>query len=53
MREILDNEIGSANVIVLVIEGSTPRFSNGLYDMLKQMSTIYGENWFVDANMKR
>ena len=46
MREILDNELESANVIVLVIEGSIPRFSTGLYDMLKQMSSIYGENWW-------
>ena len=45
MMEILDNELGSANVIVLVIDGSTPRFSSGLYDMLRQMSSIFGETW--------
>merc|ERR1711971_46079 len=46
MMEILDNELGSANVIVLAIDGSTPRFSSGLYDMLRQMSSIFGETWW-------
>ena len=45
MMEILDDELGSANVIVLVIDGATPRFSSGLYDMLRQMSSIFGETW--------
>ena len=45
MMEILDNELGSANVIVLVLDGSTPRFSSGLYDMMRQMSSIFGETW--------
>ena len=45
MMDILDNELGSANVIVLVIDGATPRFSSGLYDMLRQMSSIFGETW--------
>ena len=47
MMEILDNELGSANVIVLTIDGATPRFSGGLYDMLRQMSSIFGEIWYV------
>ena len=42
---ILDDELGDANVIVLAIEGTTPRFSSGLYDMLRQMSSIFGETW--------
>ena len=33
--DILDNKLGHANVIVLVLEGTTPRFSSGLYDMLR------------------
>ena len=45
MMEVLDNELGSANVIILVIDGATPRFSSGLYDMLRQMSSIFGETW--------
>ena len=38
MMDILDNKLGYANIILLVLEGSTPRFSSGLEDMLKQMS---------------
>ena len=45
MIEILDIELGSANVIVLTLEGSSPRFTSGLYDMMKQMSSIFGETW--------
>ena len=45
MMDILDNELGDANVIVLAIDGATPRFSSGLYDMLRQMSAIFGETW--------
>ena len=35
MMEILDTELGFTNIIVLVIDGNTPRFSSGLYDMLR------------------
>ena len=42
---ILYNELGDANVIVLAIDGGTPRFSSGLYDMLRQMSSIFGDTW--------
>ena len=45
MMEILDNKLGSANVILLTLEGSTPRFTSGLYDMMRQMSSIFGETW--------
>ena len=45
MMDILDNELGSANVIVLVIDGALPRFSKALSDMLRQMSSIFGETW--------
>ena len=44
--DILDNKLGYANSIVLVLEGTTPRFSSGLEDMLKQMSSIFGETWW-------
>ena len=46
MMEILDDELGHAQVILLILEGSTPRFSSGLEDMLKQMSSIFGEQWW-------
>ena len=45
MMDILDNELGSANIIVLAIDGATPRFTSGLYDMLRQMSSIFGKTW--------
>ena len=45
MMDILDNELGSANIIVLTVDGAIPRFTSGLYDMLRQMSSIFGETW--------
>ena len=48
MMEVLDNELGTANIIVLALDGATPRFSSGLYDMLRQMSSIFGETWSVE-----
>ena len=45
MMDVLDNTLGSANSIVLALEGSMPRFSSGLYDMMRQMSSIFGETW--------
>ena len=46
MMDILDDQLGFANIIVLTIDGATPRFSSGLYDMLRQMSSIFGETWW-------
>jgi len=46
MMNILDSELGSANTILLAIDGSTPRFSSGLQDMLTQMSSIFGQIWW-------
>ena len=46
MMDILDSELGSANTIVLAIDGSTPRFTSGLQDMLTQMSSIFGQTWW-------
>ena len=37
MMEILDTELGFTNTIVLLIDGNTPRFSSGLYDMLRSV----------------
>ena len=46
MMEILDGRLGYANIIMLVIDGGTPRFTSGLQDMLRQMSSIFGETWW-------
>ena len=48
MIEILENELGSAKVIVLVIEGGTPNITSGLYDVLKQTSTIFGKQLYIE-----
>ena len=44
--EVLDNRLGYANTILLVLEGNVPRFSNSLYAMLRQMTSIFGETWW-------
>jgi len=46
MINMLDNKLGYANTILLVLEGSVPRFSNSLYAMLRQMTSIFGETWW-------
>merc|ERR550534_1395455 len=46
MMDVLSNELGYTNTILLVIEGSKPRFDNSLYAMLRQMSSIFGETWW-------
>ena len=46
MMDILNNELGSANSIVLAIDGATPRFGTGVQDMLRQMSSIFGLNFW-------
>ena len=46
MMNVLDNKLGYANTILLVLEGSVPRFSNSLYAMLRQMTSIFGETWW-------
>ena len=46
MMKILDTELGYTNVIMLLIDGNTPRLSSGLYDMLRQMSSIFWETWW-------
>ena len=46
MMDVLDNKLGYANTILLVLEGSVPRFSNSLYAMLRQMTSIFGQTWW-------
>ena len=46
MMDVLSNELGYTNTILLVMEGTTPRFDNSLYAMLRQMSSIFGETWW-------
>ena len=46
MMNVLDNKLGYTNTILLVLEGSVPRFSNSLYAMLRQMTSIFGETWW-------
>jgi len=46
MMDVLSNQLKSANSIVLAIDGSTPRFSSDVQDMLRQMSSIFGNNFW-------
>jgi len=46
MMEVLNFELKYANTIMLALDGNTPRFSSGLIDMLKQMSAIFGSQWW-------
>merc|ERR1719342_1199286 len=46
MMNVLDHELGYAQTILLCLEGTTPRFSEPLYAMLRQMSSIFGEQWW-------
>ena len=43
---MLKNELGYTNLITLVLEGSTPRFGEALYNMLRQMTSIFGNDWW-------
>ena len=43
---MLKNDLGYTNIITLVIEGSTPRFGEPLYNMLRQMTSIFGNEWW-------
>ena len=44
--KVLDDELGYANIIVLALDGATPRFTSGLQNMLRQMSAIFGQSWW-------
>ena len=46
MMDSLESELGSANTIILAIDGNSPRFTSGLQDMLTQMSSIFGRTWW-------
>jgi len=46
MMEVLNFELVYGNTIVLALDGNIPRFSSGLIDMLKQMSSIFGRQWW-------
>ena len=46
MMEVLDNKLGYTNIILLLLDGNTARFTPGLYNMLGQMSAIFGEKWW-------
>ena len=46
MMDILDNQLGYTNKILLLLDGNMPRFTSGLTDMLRQMNAIFGENWW-------
>ena len=46
MMEVLANDLGSANTIVLAIDGQLARFGLGVQDMLRQMSSIFGRDFW-------
>ena len=46
MMDVLKNNLEYTNIITLVIEGSTPRFGEALYNMLRQMTSIFGNDWW-------
>ena len=46
MMNVLDNTLGYTNIIVLALDGATPRFTSGLQNMLRQVSAIFGDTWW-------
>merc|ERR1719430_2607710 len=46
MMEVLDGTLGYSNAILLLFDGTTARFSSGLHNMLRQMSSLFGEAWW-------
>ena len=46
MMDVLNDKIGEADVILLLIKGTSTRFSAGLQIMLKRMSAIFGSKWW-------
>ena len=46
MMDVLNNKIGEADVIVLLLKGTSTRFSAGLQIMLKRMTSIFGSKWW-------
>jgi len=46
MMEVLDGTLGYSNVILLLFDGQTARFTSGLQNMLRQMSSLFGQAWW-------
>jgi len=46
MMDVLSEDLHYTNLIMLTLEGSQPRFGEPLYDMLRQMTTIFGDSWW-------
>jgi len=46
MMFVLNNDLVYTNILMLAIEGFTPRFNENLEYMLKQMSVIFGQRWW-------
>ena len=44
--DVLGNELKSANTILLAIDGQMARFGLGVQDMLRQMSSIFGRDFW-------
>ena len=46
MTEVLNTNLGYTNSIMLVVDGSTKRFSSGLQGIIKEMTAIFGSSWW-------
>ena len=46
MMKVLNNDIGEADVILLLLKGSKTRFDSALRKMLSRMTTIFGTKWW-------
>jgi energy-coupling factor transporter ATP-binding protein EcfA2 len=46
MMTVLDGSLGYSNIILLMFDGQTARFSSGLHNMLRQMSSLFGDAWW-------
>ena len=46
MMEVLDGTLEYSHTILLVFDGQTARFTSGLQNMLRQMSSLLGEAWW-------
>ena len=46
MMEVLDGTLEYSHTILLVFDGQTARFTSGLQNMLRQMSSLFGEAWW-------
>lgn len=46
MMDILANTVDHADTLLLLLDGTDPRFKAGLQAMLKKMTVIFGQNWW-------